>query len=126
MAPVQLKWVQLELELEWVQLELELELACASPPKGRWFGSAAVRAVASKITAPLGWAAGPILDIQPRQSSGGGGLSREEQVVILADDLLKKLPSAWNKDHVKECMVKIGHRQPLNIFASQEVDRLQV
>eukprot|EP00667_Euglena_gracilis_P000005 EG_transcript_5 len=69
---------------------------------------------------------GTILDIQPRQSSGGGGLSREEQVVILADDLLKKLPSAWNKDHVKECMVKIGHRQPLNIFASQEVDRLQV
>ena len=69
---------------------------------------------------------GTILDIQPRQSGGGGGLSREEQVVILADDLLKKMPQPWNKDHVKECMQKIGHRQPLNIFASQEVDRLQV
>jgi len=69
---------------------------------------------------------GTILDIQPRQSSGGGGLSREEQVVIMADDLLKKIPSAWNKLHVTECFKKIGQRQPLNIFAAQEIDRLQV
>jgi len=69
---------------------------------------------------------GTILDIQPRQSSGGGGLSREEQVVIMADDLLKKIPSAWVKLHVTECFKKIGQRQPLNIFAAQEIDRLQV
>eukprot|EP00998_Keelungia_sp_KM082_P008622 NODE_480_length_1886_cov_75.477544_g473_i0.p1 GENE.NODE_480_length_1886_cov_75.477544_g473_i0~~NODE_480_length_1886_cov_75.477544_g473_i0.p1 ORF type:complete len:610 (-),score=202.98 NODE_480_length_1886_cov_75.477544_g473_i0:55-1791(-) len=67
-----------------------------------------------------------ILDIQPRQGGGSGGITREDAVVATADDLLKKLPTPWNKDHVKECMVKIGHRMPLNIFCAQEIDRLQV
>ena len=48
------------------------------------------------------------------------------QVVLTSDDLLKKLPPAWHKATVKELLQKIGHRQPLNIFCGQEIDRLQV
>eukprot|EP00667_Euglena_gracilis_P002519 EG_transcript_2519 len=67
-----------------------------------------------------------ILDIQPRSGGAAGGLTREEQAVATADDLLKKVPPAWSRDWLADALQRIGHRQPLNIFCGQEIDRLRV
>ena len=67
-----------------------------------------------------------ILDIQPRGASGGGGKSPEQIVIDMADDFLKRLPSPWKLDAVRELMKKIDDKKPLNIFCRQEVERLNV
>eukprot|EP01002_Notosolenus_urceolatus_P014442 NODE_593_length_1940_cov_8.813326_g474_i0.p1 GENE.NODE_593_length_1940_cov_8.813326_g474_i0~~NODE_593_length_1940_cov_8.813326_g474_i0.p1 ORF type:complete len:611 (+),score=165.23 NODE_593_length_1940_cov_8.813326_g474_i0:225-1835(+) len=67
-----------------------------------------------------------ILDIQPRSSNVSSGPSREDQVLKAAEDLLKKLPADWKRETtVNPQLQKIGAKMPLNIFLSQEIDRLQ-
>jgi dynein heavy chain len=63
-----------------------------------------------------------ILDIQPRGAGGSGGITREEKVLRITDTYIKQLPSNWNPDKRD----KLGDRQPLSIFAGQEIDRLMV
>lgn len=67
-----------------------------------------------------------ILEIQPKDASAGGGETPEQIVLRISDDMLSKLPSDFNKDKTKECIKRLGGATPLNIFLSQEVDRLQV
>jgi dynein heavy chain len=62
-----------------------------------------------------------ILDVQPRGSGEGSGPSRETRVLTLTASYLTQLPEKWNPDK-KE---KLGDRQPLSIFAGQEIDRLR-
>ncbi|KAH8619933.1 putative Dynein heavy chain and region D6 of dynein motor [Trypanosoma vivax] len=61
-----------------------------------------------------------ILDIQPRDAVTQGGVTREEKVLSMADNFLRQLPENWSVDR----KLHIGDRQPLSIFAGQEIDRL--
>lgn len=63
-----------------------------------------------------------ILDVQPRGASSSGGITREEKVLGMTDGYLKLLPENWVVDR----NLFIGDRQPLSIFAGQEIDRLSV
>jgi len=63
-----------------------------------------------------------IIDIQPRGGGDTGGMSRTDQIKQMSDNFLKQLPPKWKPDK-KE---KLGDRQPLSIFAGQEIDRLVV
>jgi len=63
-----------------------------------------------------------ILDIQPRGAGGGSGMTREDKVLEITAGFLKALPEKWNPDKKD----KLGDRQPLSIFAGQEIDRLMV
>ncbi|CAM39085.2 putative dynein heavy chain [Leishmania braziliensis MHOM/BR/75/M2904] len=63
-----------------------------------------------------------ILDVQPRGASTTGGVTREDKVISMAESYLKLLPSDWTVDR----KAHIGDRQPLSIFAGQEIDRLSV
>ncbi|KAF8281137.1 dynein, axonemal, heavy polypeptide 5 [Trypanosoma cruzi] len=63
-----------------------------------------------------------ILDIQPRDAVVSGGVTREEKVLGMADGFLRQLPENWSVDR----KLHIGDRQPLSIFAGQEIDRLSV
>ncbi|CUG94317.1 dynein heavy chain, putative [Bodo saltans] len=63
-----------------------------------------------------------ILDIQPRGASSSGGVTREEKVLGMTDSYLKQLPDKWNLDRKQY----LSDRQPLSIFACQEIDRLAV
>jgi len=65
---------------------------------------------------------GTILDIQPRSAGTGSGQTREEKVLTITDSYLKLMPDKWNPDK-KE---RLGDRQPLSIFAGQEIDRLMI
>ncbi|CCW70907.1 unnamed protein product [Phytomonas sp. Hart1] len=61
-----------------------------------------------------------ILDVQPRGAATTGGITREDKVLAMADQYLKLLPSAWAVDRGPH----LSDRQPLSIFAGQEIDRL--
>jgi dynein heavy chain len=63
-----------------------------------------------------------ILDIQPRGAGGGGGETRDKKVIDITDIYLRQLPEKWNPDKRE----KLGDKQPLSIFAAQEIDRLMV
>ncbi|KAH9599603.1 Dynein heavy chain [Trypanosoma melophagium] len=63
-----------------------------------------------------------ILDIQPRDAVTRGGVTREEKVLAMADNLLRQLPENWTVDRKQY----LSDRQPLSIFACQEIDRLSV
>ncbi|KAL7701682.1 dynein heavy chain [Lotmaria passim] len=63
-----------------------------------------------------------ILDVQPRGASTTGGVTREDKVLAMADSYLKLLPADWSVDRKSH----LGDRQPLSIFAGQEIDRLSV
>lgn len=67
-----------------------------------------------------------ILSIQPRGAGGGGGKTPDEIVCEMADDFLKRLPPEWRMDLVLENFKKIKATMPLNIFARQEIERLNV
>jgi dynein heavy chain len=66
-----------------------------------------------------------IVNIQPKDSGGSGGETRESVVYKQADDMLSKLPSDYVPHEVKDRLRKMGQLQPLNIFLSQEIDRMQ-
>jgi len=73
---------------------------------------------------------GTILSMQPKESSSSGGkntMTREEQVLRQAHDILAKLPPDYDtKVTVRAQIKKLGGKeQPLNVFLSQEVDRMQ-
>ena len=63
-----------------------------------------------------------ILDIQPRGASSSGGVTREDKVLAMAEGYLKALPDKWVVDRKLHLLDK----QPLSIFAGQEIDRLTV
>ncbi|KAJ9448993.1 Dynein gamma chain, partial [Diplonema papillatum] len=67
-----------------------------------------------------------ILDIQPRGSGGASGKSPEQIVVDMANDFLKRLPSPWKLDAVRDQMKRWDDKKPLNIFCRQEIERLNV
>lgn len=63
-----------------------------------------------------------ILDVQPRGATSTGGATREDKVLAMTEGYLKILPENWVVDRT----LIIGDRQPLSIFAGQEIDRLSV
>ncbi|SCU69962.1 Cytoplasmic dynein 2 heavy chain (DYNC2H1), putative [Trypanosoma equiperdum] len=63
-----------------------------------------------------------ILDIQPRDAVARGGVTREEKVLSMADNFLRQLPANWVVDR----KLHLADKQPLSIFAGQEIDRLSV
>jgi hypothetical protein len=67
-----------------------------------------------------------ILDTMPKGGGGGGGLSREEQVDRICEDLLSKVPPAFEKEETKEKLRRLpgGPTQPLTVHMRQELDRL--
>lgn len=69
---------------------------------------------------------GTILDVQPKDSGGSGGETREDAVLRIANDLLSKLPVDYVKVQVRGQIKKQGGFNPLNVFLSQEVDRMQI
>ncbi|KAJ1345302.1 hypothetical protein BSLG_000815 [Batrachochytrium salamandrivorans] len=66
-----------------------------------------------------------IMSIQPKDSGSGSGETREEAVKRMANDLLSKLPESFEKNRTKMMIQKQGGPKPLNIFLSQEIDRMQ-
>lgn len=66
-----------------------------------------------------------ILSVQPKEGGGGGGETRESIVYQLAEDMLRKLPPAYNAFEVKEALARMGAFLPMNIFFRQELDRMQ-
>ncbi|KAK3588114.1 hypothetical protein CHS0354_012171 [Potamilus streckersoni] len=66
-----------------------------------------------------------IMGMQPKEGGGGQGESREAVVYRQSEEMLKKLPPNYVPHEVKECLKKMGHLQPLNIFLRQEIDRMQ-
>ena len=65
-----------------------------------------------------------ILEVQPRGAAASGGISREDKVLGITDAFLKQLPDRWAPD--KRENRNLNDRQPLSIFAAQEIDRLIV
>lgn len=57
-----------------------------------------------------------ILSVQPKEGGGGGGETRESIVYQLAQDMLRKLPPAYNAFEVKEALNRMGSLLPMNIF----------
>ncbi|KAG2382014.1 hypothetical protein C9374_005806 [Naegleria lovaniensis] len=68
-----------------------------------------------------------ILDVQPKESSGAAGETREDAVFRKAEEFLKNMPADFKRDHVDLEIKKQGgfDRNSLNVFLSQEIDRLQ-
>lgn len=66
-----------------------------------------------------------ILSVQPKEGGSQGGETRESIVYSLAEDMLEKLPPAYNSFEVKEALQRMGALQPMNIFLRQEIDRVQ-
>ncbi|XP_022909837.1 dynein beta chain, ciliary-like [Onthophagus taurus] len=64
-----------------------------------------------------------IFGLQPKDAGAGGagGQTREEKVRSLLDDILDRLPPAFN---VQEMMAKIEDRSPYIIVCFQECDRM--
>jgi dynein heavy chain len=63
-----------------------------------------------------------ILEIQPRGANTGGQVTPEEKVISMTEAYLKALPEKWNPDRRE----KLADKQPLSIFAAQEIDRLML
>jgi len=62
---------------------------------------------------------------QPKQSSAVGGRSQDDIVTEKANELLEKLPDAYNEDDYKAKIRKLGGlSKPRNIFLFQEIQRL--
>ncbi|XP_037924624.1 dynein heavy chain 5, axonemal isoform X2 [Hermetia illucens] len=66
-----------------------------------------------------------ILSVQPKEGGNTGGETRESIVYQLADDMLRKLPPAYNAYEMKENLNRMGALLPMNIFLRQEIDRMQ-
>lgn len=69
---------------------------------------------------------GTILDVQPKDAAAAGGESRETIVLRIVDDLQHKCPPPYHKTDVNRKIEALGGRTPLNIFLSQEIDRMQL
>ncbi|RKO94376.1 dynein heavy chain and region D6 of dynein motor-domain-containing protein [Blyttiomyces helicus] len=67
-----------------------------------------------------------IMSVQPKDSNTGSGETREDVVKRMANDLLSKLPEDFDRNKVKQMIIKQGGPKPLNIFLGQEVDRMQL
>ena len=62
----------------------------------------------------------------PASLSPRGGESRETIVLRIVDDLQHKCPPPYHKTDVNRKIEALGGRTPLNIFLSQEIDRMQL
>ncbi|KAK9893078.1 hypothetical protein WA026_023570 [Henosepilachna vigintioctopunctata] len=66
-----------------------------------------------------------MLSIQPKEVGVSGGETRESIVIRQSKEMLKKLPPPYDNFEVKERIRVMGHLNPMNIFLSQEIDRMQ-
>ena len=64
-----------------------------------------------------------VFELQPRESgtSGGPTTTREEKIKALVDDVMEKLPEAFN---MIEIMGKVEERTPYVVVAFQECERM--
>ena len=64
-----------------------------------------------------------VFELQPRESGGGGGpvTTREDKIKSLVDDIMEKLPEAFN---MIEIMGKVEERTPYVVVAFQECERM--
>jgi len=67
-----------------------------------------------------------IMETMPKSGGGSGGLSREEVVDKTAEELIAKVPKAFEPEDTKEKLKKLpfGPAMPLTVFLRQEIDRL--
>ena len=75
-----------------------------------------------------------IMETRPKDSASGGGKTREEQVQDKVRELLSKLPPDYVENEVRDQIRKLpgprnlaekGMQLPLNVFLSQEIQRMQ-
>ncbi|KAI8812367.1 dynein heavy chain and region D6 of dynein motor-domain-containing protein [Cladochytrium replicatum] len=64
-----------------------------------------------------------ILEMQPRDTGGGSTTSKEERVKSVLDDIMEKLPDAFN---VAELIARVEERTPYISVAIQEADRMSI
>jgi len=69
-----------------------------------------------------------VVSTMPKSAGGGGGLSPEEVVDKICEDLLNKVPKAFEIERVKENLKKLpgGPTAPLTVHLRQEIDRLNI
>ncbi|XP_066237508.1 dynein axonemal heavy chain 17 isoform X2 [Saccopteryx leptura] len=66
-----------------------------------------------------------VLEMQPKEtdSGAGTGVSREEKVRAVLDDILEKIPEAFN---MAETMAKAAEKTPYVVVAFQECERMNI
>ncbi|XP_066093696.1 dynein axonemal heavy chain 17 isoform X2 [Saccopteryx bilineata] len=66
-----------------------------------------------------------VLEMQPKEtdSGAGTGVSREEKVKAVLDDILEKIPEAFN---MAEIMAKAAEKTPYVVVAFQECERMNI
>uniref|UniRef100_A0A4X1ULL9 Dynein axonemal heavy chain 17 n=1 Tax=Sus scrofa TaxID=9823 RepID=A0A4X1ULL9_PIG len=66
-----------------------------------------------------------VLEMQPKEtdSGAGTGVSREEKVKAVLDEILEKLPDAFN---MAEIMAKAAEKTPYVVVAAQECERMNL
>ena len=64
-----------------------------------------------------------ILEMQPRDAAGGSASSKEEKIKSVLDEIMEKLPDAFN---VQELMARVEERTPYISVAIQECDRMSM
>ncbi|XP_051153326.1 dynein axonemal heavy chain 8 isoform X1 [Leptopilina boulardi] len=67
-----------------------------------------------------------IISVQPKEAGIGGGESREDSVAKQANEMLSKLPPAYDQFEVKNRLQIMGATSSMNIFLKQEIDRIQI
>jgi len=69
-----------------------------------------------------------VISTMPKAGGGGGGLSPEEVVDKICEDLLIKVPKAFEIELTKEKLKKLpgGPTAPLTVHLRQEIDRLNI
>merc|ERR1712029_1036998 len=66
-----------------------------------------------------------VFELQPRESGSTGGpvTTREDKIKALVDDIMEKMPEAFN---MTEIMGKVEERTPYVVVAFQECERMNM
>lgn len=68
-----------------------------------------------------------IMSVQPKQSAeGSSGETRESNVLRQTNEMLAKVPRAYDPFEVKSRLHAMGITESMNIFLKQEIDRMQL